>query len=576
MNRDTWRRVAYGALWPVGLVAAAGLVGLGMTDERVTGVRLDIVLAAITGLAYTASGLIAARRRPRNRLGALMVALGLLWLAGWLAEFSRSPAVFTAAIFINDAWVVPFAYFLVSFPSGRPRSRSARLPVAAFAIAVIPLEVVFLLFTDPGAPGNALQVWDDPGAADTIDWVQRVILTGAALALTALLANLWRTASPPLRRRLTPILAGAVAVLVADGNVLVDKISGHSAPHALQIAVVCALAAVPVAVLVDLLRARLARSAVGDLVVALRRDPAPDAVRDAMARALGDPSLQVAFWLPDHGGYADAGGHPVDPGDDRERVTTMVDLSGERVAVLLHDPSLRGEPELLDAVGAAAGFALENARLHAEVLAGVEELRGTRARIIEAAQGERRRLERDLHDGAQQRLVALSLRLGMLEARFGTDPEARSALAQARSELGESLSELRELARGIHPAVVTGHGLAAALAGLAARAPVPVRVTVDLDARLPEPIELAAYFLVSEGLTNVAKYARASTASIDVTRANGDLVVEVSDDGVGGANADGGTGLRGLADRVEALGGCLRLESPAGGGTRMRAQIPCA
>src|SRR4051812_37618107 len=234
MDRDTWRRVAYGALWPVGLVAAAGLVALGMTDERVTGVRLDIALAAITGLAYTASGLIAARRRPRNRLGALMVALGLLWLAGWLAEFSRSPAVFTAAIFINDAWVVPFAYFLVSFPIGRARSRAARLPVAAFAIAVIPLEVVFLLFTDPGAPGNALQVWDDPGAADAIDWVQRVILTGAALALTALLAKRWRTASAPLRRRLTPILVGAVAVLVADGNVLVDKISGHSAPHALQ------------------------------------------------------------------------------------------------------------------------------------------------------------------------------------------------------------------------------------------------------------------------------------------------------------------------------------------------------
>src|SRR3954468_10769493 len=576
MDRNTWRRVAYSALWPVGLAAAAGLVVLAMTDKRVAGVRLDIVLAAITGLAYTASGLIAARGRPDNRLGALMVALGLFWLAGWLAEFSHSSALFTAAIFANDAWVVPFAYFLVSFPSGSRTSRADRLPVAAFAVTVVPLEVAFLLFLDPGPPGNALQVWNDPGVADAIDWVQRVILTGAALALTALLANRWRTASAPLRRRLTPILAGAAAVLVADGNLLVDKISGHSAPHALQIAVVCALAAVPVAVLVDLLRARLARSAVGDLVVALRRDPAPGAVRDAMARALGDPSLQVAFWLPDRGGYADAGGQPVELGDDPERVTTMVDFSGERVAVLVHDPSLRGEPELLDAVGAAAGFALENARLHAEVLAGVEELRGTRGRIIEAAQGERRRLARGLHDGARQRLFALSLRLGMLEARFGTDPEARGAVAQARSELGESLSELRELARGIHPAVVTGHGLAAALEGLAARAPVPVQVTVDLDARLPEPIEVAAYFLVSEGLTNVAKYARASTASIDVSRANGDLVVEVSDDGVGGANADGGTGLRGLADRVEALGGCLRLQSPAGGGTRMRAQIPCA
>src|SRR4051794_36720308 len=327
MDRGTWRRVAYSALWPVGLAAAAGLVALGLTDERVAGQLLDIVLVAITGLTFTASGLIATRRRPDDRLGALMVALGLLWLAGQLAEFSHSSVLFTAAIFANDAWVVPFAYFLVSFPSGRPRSRADRLPVVAFAVAVVPLEVVFLLFADPGPPGNALLVWDDPGVADAIDWAQRVILTGAALALTAVLANRWRTASAPLRRRLTPILAGAVAVLVADGNVLVDKVTGHSAPHALQIAVVCALAAVPVAILVDLLRARLARSAVGDLVVALRRDPAPDAVRDAMARALGDPSLQVAFWLPDHGAYADAGGHPVYLGDDPDRVTTMVDRS---------------------------------------------------------------------------------------------------------------------------------------------------------------------------------------------------------------------------------------------------------
>ena len=245
------------------------------------------------------------------------------------------------------------------------------------------------------------------------------------------------------------------------------------------------------------------------------------------------------------------------------------------MAALLHDASLREEPELLDAVTAAVGIALENARLQSELLARLEELRGSRARILEAAQSERRRLERDLHDGAQRRLVALSLELGLLGERLDSDPETSRALEQARDELVESLHELRELARGIHPAVVAGHGLEVALESLVARAPVPVRLTVDLDGRLPERIEMTAYYLVSEGLANVAKYARAAGAKVDITRRNGELVVEVVDDGVGGANTDGGSGIRGLADRVEALGGRLRVWSPGGGGTRVRAEIPC-
>src|SRR4051794_38310666 len=183
MHRETWRRAACGALWPVGLAAAAGLVALGITDDRAAGQRVDVVLAAITGLTFTSSGLIATRRRPHDRLGALLVALGLFWLAGSLAGVSRSLPLFPARIFVNDAWVVPFAFFLMSFPNGRPLSRADRLPVAAFAFAVIPLQIVFLLFFDPGPPGNALQVWDRPGVADGIDWGQRVILTGAALGL---------------------------------------------------------------------------------------------------------------------------------------------------------------------------------------------------------------------------------------------------------------------------------------------------------------------------------------------------------------------------------------------------------
>jgi signal transduction histidine kinase len=227
-------------------------------------------------------------------------------------------------------------------------------------------------------------------------------------------------------------------------------------------------------------------------------------------------------------------------------------------------------------VGAAAGIALENARLQAEQKAHVEELKGSRARVIDAERKERQRLERNLHDGAQQRLVALSLELSRLEKSLADDPEASERLDRARSEIAVSLDELRSVARGLHPAVLSGHGLEVALESIAASSPTPVRLSVTLEGRLPEPIEVAAYYVVSESLANIGKHARAKSVSVDVARSGGLLVVEVVDDGVGGADSEGGSGLRGLADRVEAHGGRLRVWSPVGDGTRLRAEMPCA
>ena len=208
-----------------------------------------------------------------------------------------------------------------------------------------------------------------------------------------------------------------------------------------------------------------------------------------------------------------------------------------------------------------------------ELAERMEELRASRARLVEAGDAARRRLERDLHDGAQSRLVALALLLRSARGRVGEDAALAGLLDQAQDELRTSLAELRELARGIHPAVLTERGLEPALQSLVARAPVPVSVEAS-DARLPGPVESAAYFVVSEGLANVAKYARATHASVTVEQANGHVTVEVADDGVGGADLHRGSGLRGLADRVAALDGTLSLDSPAGGGTRLRARIP--
>ena len=255
---------------------------------------------------------------------------------------------------------------------------------------------------------------------------------------------------------------------------------------------------------------------------------------------------------------------------------TEIAPAGDRVGALIHDAALRYEPELLEVVCAAANVVLERERLHAELASRVEELAGSRARLAEAGDAARRRIERDLHDGAQQRLVALSLALRMTEDRIRDDPETAATLvAAAREELSLSLEELRELARGIHPAVLD-HGLEAALDSLALRCPVPVTVHAELDERLPGAVELAAYFVISEGLANVAKYAGASRAAIRVGCTDGVALIEVSDDGIGGADAAAGSGLRGLADRVEAIGGRLRVASPAGGGTVLTAELPCA
>jgi signal transduction histidine kinase len=316
---------------------------------------------------------------------------------------------------------------------------------------------------------------------------------------------------------------------------------------------------------------------VGDLVVELRADPTSADLRDALARALRDPSLLLAYWLPEFGSWADGGGHPVAlPVRDDARATTMIDRQGVHVAALIHDGSLHDEPQLLDAVSAAAGIALENGRLTAELNARVRELHGSRGRVIEAGRKERQRLERNLHDGAQQRLIALSLQLGLLQSRLAANADASKSLVDARREIATSLAELRDVAQGLHPAVVTAHGLAVALESLAAGAPVPVRLTMNLHRRLPEGHEVAAYYLVCESLANIGKHARATSATIEVAQRDGQVVVEVADDGVGGADTERGSGLRGIADRVESLGGRLLVWTPRGHGTRVRAEIPCA
>jgi signal transduction histidine kinase len=378
-------------------------------------------------------------------------------------------------------------------------------------------------------------------------------------------------------RRSVAVLVDSFAVgLVMMAALLVVGALELSAFETVRRATFLVVGIAPVAFLIGVLNARLSRWSLADLLVQLRANPTPADLSAALAGALGDRSLMLVYWLPEYASWADAHGARVQlPSPDSGRAARLIERDGAPIAALIHDPSLADEPQLLDAVTAAAGIALEKERLQAELRARLEELRGSRERVIEAGQRERQRLERNLHDGAQQRLIALSLELRLLEDRLAGDPDSARRLDQARREIALSLEELRDVARGIHPAVVSGHGLAVALESLTLRAPVPVRLRVDIDDRLPERLEVAAYYVVCESLANIGKHAHATAASIEVTREDGLLVVEVLDDGVGGADTERGTGLRGLADRVEALGGRLRIWTPAGGGTRIRAEMPC-
>lgn len=573
LQRMKWLRRA---LWPCVFAAGVTAVAMTVSDNGLDAVDTSRVLTVLVGWAFAGSGLYAWGRRPENRLGPLMTLVGCTYLTWQVLIQAHSSPLFTSGMWLGDAWVLTFVLFLLSFPDGRVNAKLDLFVIAMFAIMALPLELAWLLHFDPdGSTENALLVWPSAGVAGDVDSAQRALTVTASVALAVMLARRWMIASPPLRRAIVPVLVGSAAILLGSVLVGLDKFQVEF--ETARWLVLGAYITIPLVVLAGILRARLARSTVGELFVELRANPGPADLRDALARALGDPSLTLAYWLPEFENWADLDGRPVElPADGSGRATTLIDRDGAHVAALLHDPALTAETELLRAVSAAAGIALENDRLQVELRARLEELRGSRSRVLEAGQKERQRLERNLHDGAQQRLIALSLELSLLEEQLGGDPDASARLGKARREITTSLGELREVARGIHPAVVSGHGLAVALEQLTARAPVPVRLTVELEGRLPEPIEVAAYYLVSESLANVGKYAKASSASVEVSRRNGQVVVEIVDDGIGGADTERGSGLRGLADRVEALGGRLRVWSPAGGGTRVRAEVPCA
>ena len=824
-------------------LTAAGVIGLGLLLTAGALVLVlesnheeDPVFVAVTQLlsawAFILGGLFAWARRPDNRFGPLLTAVGLTVFIGALYE-SNSSLPFTLGYVFGGVFIAVFVHALLVFPRGYLETK---LVFAIVAIAYVALTAGSLLssfFDDPAedcadCPPNAFLLVDSPAAVSAINAVLIAVGIPALLAALYVFHRRWSAASAPLRRVLLPVYLTAGATLVLLAVALVADSISEQASYVLFWILRFTFASVPIAFIIGLLSGRLAREGVGQLVLELGDGRPPGELREALARALGDPTLRLAYWIPETESFADQDGNPVELPEGRgEELATMVERDGSTVAALIHHRSLEEDPTLVEAAAAAAALALENERrlvalanaqariqalvdafpdlifrmnregeyleykgkeedlavpaeqligsrahdilprdvadqlvagieraidtgelvtgeytleldgvprdfevrivkardeavviarefternraqaelerLHAELvqrhrdleherdfirtvvdsapsllclvtpggfilrfntslerlsgrrddditrgnafwdvfiapeereavrraleqvveeggrgeyesnwitvsgerrqvawsttplrddkghprllISGMDiterkehedELRRSRARLVEASDIERRRLERNLHDGAQQRLVSLSLMLRLAQARVESDPDgAARLLGQAFDELAQALEELRELARGIHPAVLSDRGLSAALEALVSRTPLTVDLEL-LDDRLPEPVEAAAYYVVSEALANVAKYAEASSVAVSIATVNGHAVVEIADDGVGGADPAKGSGLRGLVDRIEALDGRLQVESPRGRGTRIRVEIPC-
>jgi signal transduction histidine kinase len=517
-------------LWPAGalLGLAAEWVSFGWDDPR------HWIPDLVTGWTLIACGLVAWSRRGDSQSGPLLAATGFSWFLGNFAP---------SALYLYRG---PLVHLLVTYPSGRPSSRrEAAAVVAGYAAAV------------------ATPVWRSEVTTITL-----------AVALIAVCAWSYSRAVGPARRaRLVSLGAsGGLGLALAAGAAARLAVAGGDAGDPSLLALEATLCAVAAGLLAGLLSRPWVQGAVTDLVIELG-EKRGRTLRDELARALADPTLEVGYWLPDRRVFVDSDGRALAlPDPEDERSSTLVEGEAGPVAALVHDPAVLDDPGLREAVSAATRLAAANARLTAEVRAQVAELQESRRRILEAGDAERRRLERRLRGGAQERLARLAERLRALRL-VARSEAARERIARAEAQLDRTLEDLQRLAHGLHPRVLAEAGLAGAIASLAERAPVTVEV-MGAVGELPEDVAAVAYFVCSEALANIAKHAGATRASVSLTTDDGRLSVTIDDDGRGGADPTRGTGLRGLADRVEALGGLLHVESPTGGGTRLAVEIP--
>ena len=565
------------ALWPAGLALGAFSLAIARDEPAFSfaGSSLEGAVALLgAGWALLACGLVFWGRRPGNAVGPLLAAGGCAWfLAEWDNPGVGSALVFTIGLALYTTCPPLAGWAMLAYPGGRLASWEERVTVAlALAGGVLVLGLLPALVYDPAAlgcecPDNLLLVSDRPPLFDDLGRIG--VHFGLVWSLLLIVAAGWRFArsSRTRRRVVVPVIVtGCVYLGLVAGMFATSLERGFVGSGALDrrlwLAQAAALAALAAAVAWGLLRTRRTRTSLARLVVELSESAPAGGLRDGLAAALADPDLELAYPVGE-GRYADVRGRPVDLASLDGRVATPLVREGRPVALVLHRTGLLDNPELIEEVASAARLALENERLQAEARAQLADLRSSRVRIIEAGDAERRRLERDLHDGAQQRLVGLSLALRLLRSQLGSDQdhELVARLDEAEAELRRAVAELRELAHGIHPAVLSDEGLAAAVEALAEDAQAPLRIAAIPQERFPVGVETAAYLIVDEA-------AKAGAVRVSAERRGGALVVDIE------AEAEP-EGLLDLEDRVGALDGRLGVERAADGGVRIRAEIPC-
>jgi signal transduction histidine kinase len=542
------------------------------------------------GWALIGAGLYVWWGRGEGRSGFLLALAGMAWfVAEWDNPGIGIGVAFTIGLAASALPPALVAHAVLAYPFGRLSSRLEHLAIGlAYADTVLILGLFPALFFDPSrqgcslCPPNLLLLDSRPDLFDALNlwgvWLGLVWTSGIAVLC------IWRLArsSAPLRRLTAPVLVGGTAYLLL---VLLDLfhslarglLSTDQLEFRLWLGQVAALCAIGLGVAWSWLLRQRTRSVMASLVVELGESAPPGGLREVLARSLGDPDLKIVYPLRDPERLVDAMGTPVAPVEHVGRAVTPLVRHGQTVAMLFHRPGLLDDPAVVDEVVAATRLALENDRLQAEVLAQLEDLRASRARIVATGDAERRRLERDLHDGAQQRLVGLSLALRLAHTKLGThpDPGLLALIDRTEHALRIAVDELRELAHGIYPAVLTDEGLSAAVEALAYRVSIPIEIVEMPEERFPSAVETAAYFLIAEVTGSIASLAGASGATVDVRRDGGRLVIEVTNDGVGVDDRDFESGFTDLADRIGALEGKLRVLYGAAGALTLQAEIPC-
>jgi signal transduction histidine kinase len=582
----------HAAALAVGLAAAGGVACvLSIAAPAFHGRPLQPLNQAIhAGVAavYIGAGVTALLRRPGNATGPLMAAVGFLWLVQDL-YWIWVPLPGTIAATYEGLYQAALASLALVFPTGRFASRFERRVAIGVWVWTLGTNLVRMLFYEPDYPPrscedcarNLLQIVHDPGASRIVDNINTYGSLVVIVFTAAVIVRHWWRATRAARHVVAPVLwTVGPAVVFIVGAQLTDAVTfSAETRHIIVDYLPLGLAVLPIGFLIGLLRTRMAYAQVGVLLPALSGNLAPGRVRAALAATLHDPDLELLYWSPAGETYVDLDGQPREPSAGPRRAISPIEGESGPLAVMAIGKIILDEPELLRSAVAMARFALENERLHAEVRSQLVQLRSSTTRIVEAGQDARRRLERDLHDGAQERLLALAMTLGRARARARAtgDPELREFLDRAADDLQHAIGELRELARGIHPVLLTQEGLASALRALAERAPLPVEVSAPAQ-RFPDTLEATAYFLVAEAITNAARHSGADTVRVEVTGDGSALVLRVHDDGVGGIDESSptlGSGLVGMRDRVVALGGTLRITSPRGAGTTLVASLPC-